>query len=88
MDWQLFKYRFGATLKLFQSLYSFGTDTTPITWVGTPCKYVFDWFINEGFTLTFYKNNSWVVNGISDRNIIRITIQQYYGATGNQCKEF
>jgi hypothetical protein len=88
MDLQLLKYRFGRTLQLFQSCYSFGTDTTPISWAHTPCKYVYDWFISEGYSLTFYKNNSWIVNGIYDRNIIRLIIELYYGTTGNKCKEF
>jgi hypothetical protein len=87
MDWNLFKYRFGKTLELFQSSYSFGTDTTPIAWVNTPCKYVYNYLINEGYSLTFYKNNSWIMDGIADRNTIRIIIQIYYGITSNKCIE-
>jgi hypothetical protein len=88
MDEQLFKYRFGRTLELIPSLYQFGTDTTPRTWISSVCKFAPLYFLSEGVTLVPFTNNQYICSGISDANIIRGILQAYWDEVNNQCVEF
>lgn len=85
MDINLEKYRFGITLDLFPSTYSFGTDTKPPILVCSICEHSVQYFLNEGVTLLPYKFNSWICQAIFDVNIIKAILQAYWDSVGNQC---
>lgn len=87
-DRNLLKYAFRYSFTLFQSSYSFGTDTDPIIWRSSPCHYLPSWFIAFGYNLQPYSKNSYVCIGVTDAEQIGATIKGYYVATNNKCAPY
>lgn len=88
MDDDLIKYRFGITFELFQSSYSFGTDNDPPEFVTSACFFTVPWFQQTGFTLIPYKFNSYIVQGITDIEVIRNQLKAYWITTNYKCAPF
>lgn len=87
MDQQLEKYRFGITLDLEASVYTFIFPDPSIKPVSTVCQFFRPYLTEQGVLSTLVSGNTYLIISGETREEISILLEFFWATNGYTCQE-